>query len=367
MISIFLGLFILIPSISFAQNRSNLEQKLDFIREIYVVPGMGAAIYKDGQLMELAVSGIRKVGSQELITKEDKFHLGSCTKSMTATLVATFVEEGHLRWQTTLGEVLPELGIDSNLKNVTIEMLLSHASGLSKDPDFEEMFKLSELESSLGRRILAQKYLSYPPEFNPQTFNYSNIGYIVAGYILEKISDTNWEQLMKERVFDKLDMKTCGFGPTSDPENTDPQNPWGHIFENWNILPVHADNPSFYGPSATVHCSISDWLKYLNQHLLGFKDKSSFISKKNWKKLHEIVKDESFSNYTYGGWFRIERDWANGDVLTHSGTNTFNYATAWIAPEINTILVSVANRGGPSGGVASDEVILFLIDQYLGQ
>jgi hypothetical protein len=53
-------------------------------------------------------AGVRKRGTAERITIADQFHLGSCTKAMTATLVAMLVEEGKLNWTTTLGELFAD-------------------------------------------------------------------------------------------------------------------------------------------------------------------------------------------------------------------------------------------------------------------
>lgn len=67
--------------------------------------GMGAAVLRGERIIAQGIAGVRKRGSAERITLDDRFHLGSCTKAMTATLVAMLVEEGRLNWTTTLGEL----------------------------------------------------------------------------------------------------------------------------------------------------------------------------------------------------------------------------------------------------------------------
>jgi CubicO group peptidase (beta-lactamase class C family) len=349
---IFFLLLIFISNLSFARAQTHLENYLDSLRETYVIPAISAAIFQHGKMLEHAVSGIRKVGSPELITKEDKFHLGSCTKSMTATLAATFVDDGVLKWKSKIAEFFPDLEIHPDLKDATFEMLLSHTSGLDINPI---------LEGEGSREELAETYLIISPRFEVGSFHYSNIGYILAGYILEKVSGKSWETLLKERIFNPLKMKTCGFGPVSNPTEEIPSGPWGHILSDWKIIPLHADNAPIFGPSGTVHCSIPDWMKYLDIHLRGFNVESNFLSKENFMKLHEI----SSHDYTFGGWLRLEREWSYGSVLTHSGSNTLNYAQVWIAPKISTILISTANRGGSSGETATTEAIAEMIEIYL--
>lgn len=364
LLKIFTILF-LISSAAFASEQTDLEKQLETLRDAYVIPGISAAIYRDGQLVEHAVSGIRKVGSPDLIAREDKFHLGSCTKSMTATLAATFVEDGKLSWKSTLSDLFPDIEIHPSLRDVTYEMLLAHGSGLEKDPDDATYLELEKLETLEGREKLTILYLSKTPTFKIGTFNYSNIGYIIAGHILEKISGKSWEMLLQERLFIPLQMQSCGFGPTSDPTETVPTQPWGHIIREWTIKPVHDDNAAFYGPSANVHCSVSDWVKYLDIHLRGFNGEAKLLREESFQQLHKIWPDDHSNQYTFGGWYRLKRDWAKGDVLTHTGTNTYNYASVWMDPKANVILVSNANRSRFSGGWASSDAISAMLRLFI--
>ena len=77
------------------------------------------------------VAGVRKKGTAERITLDDRFHLGSCTKAMTATLVAMLVEEGKLNWTTTLGELFADTpgAWASPWEKVTLRQVLAHRSG----------------------------------------------------------------------------------------------------------------------------------------------------------------------------------------------------------------------------------------------
>jgi D-alanyl-D-alanine carboxypeptidase len=357
-------LFCLLSFSVFAE-KTPLEKQLEITRSAYLIPGLSAAIYVDGQAIEHAVSGIRKVGSPELIDRSDKFHLGSNTKAMTATLVATFVEEGRLHWTSTIEDLLPFYSLHSDFKKVTIEMLLSHHSGISRDPSDELHIELEKLDAVTGRRELSQIFLSKKPEFVIGQFNYSNIGYILVGHILEVLSGKSWETLMMERLFTPLAMNSCGFGPTSIEEES-PSQPWGHVVQNYTIKAVHNDNAPFYGPSANVHCSIPDWIKFLTVHMNGFNHESNFLKQETFDQLHKLADPLNKNDeYTYGGWFRLQRDWAQGDVLTHTGTNTYNFSSAWIAPKTKTILVSTANRGHYSGSWATSDALTTMIRLFI--
>ncbi len=342
-----------------------LEDHLTLLRETYVIPGMSAAYYKDGKLVEHAVSGIRKVGSNSLISKEDKFHLGSCSKSMTATLAATFIEEEKLNWKATLKELLPNIKVHPELQNVTYEMLLSHRSGILKDPADDLYYELEKLETVKGRETLAKIFLEQKPKFIVDEYSYSNIGYIIAGHILEVISGKSWETLMQERIFNPLEMKSCGFGPTSIENENDPTQPWGHVIRNYALKAVHDDNAPYYGPSANVHCSISDWVKYLQVHIDGFNQEANFLKQESFNQLHKLAPISNGNEYTYGGWYRLKREWAQGEALTHSGTNTYMYASVWMAPKTKTIFIGTANRATQSASWAVSDSISEMIKIFL--
>ena len=75
------------------------------IIEQHKLPAMAAVTVRHGVIVAQGVSGVRKAGSDEKATLGDLWHLGSCTKSMTATMCAMLVEKGTLRWNSTLEEV----------------------------------------------------------------------------------------------------------------------------------------------------------------------------------------------------------------------------------------------------------------------
>src|SRR2546423_3973948 len=103
--------------------------------------GMAAAVLRGERIIAQGVAGVRKRGTAERITLYDQFHLGSCTKAMTATLVAMIVEEGKLNWTTTLGELFADTvqPMHPAWEKVTLRQVLAHRAGLPNEP---EMFTL---------------------------------------------------------------------------------------------------------------------------------------------------------------------------------------------------------------------------------
>ena len=109
---------------------------LEDIRKKHDLPALAVVVVKDGKICDRAAVGVRKWGDPTPVTTNDVFHIGSCTKSMTATLTAMLIEEGKLRWDTTIADVFPELKgkMDKQYETVTVEQLLTHRGGVPGAP-----------------------------------------------------------------------------------------------------------------------------------------------------------------------------------------------------------------------------------------
>src|SRR3954467_4622721 len=106
--------------------------------------GMAAAVLRGERIIAQGAAGVRKRGTAESITLADRFHLGSCTKAMTATLVAMLVEEGKLNWTSTLGELFADTvkPMHPAWEKVTLRQVLSHRAGLRNEPDGQGLAEL---------------------------------------------------------------------------------------------------------------------------------------------------------------------------------------------------------------------------------
>ena len=255
--------------------QSNFNNSLESVRRKYRLPALACASVELKGIVSIGFVGYRKFGRKVPISHDDKFHIGSCTKLMTATLSTLLVSEGKIGWDTTLGEVLEDFStkMHPGYRRVTLKQLLLFQGGI---PSFQNLslvlsiYKLRGLDLQGGRQELVSRVLKSAPKFEAGTASlYSNESYVLAGAMLERVTNKTWEKLLQERLFGPLHMSSAGFGPPASPGRID--NPWGHI-----ILPIlynlkltipkdprwWADVPSAMGPAGTVHCSISDFAKY---------------------------------------------------------------------------------------------------------
>ncbi len=360
-----LSTLLLITSCSLFTSRPALSpsQELSRLRLEKKLPALAAAASVNGEIIFIEAQGLRKSGSPISVTVSDTFHLGSCSKAMTATLVALMIEEGHFDWRTPLSMLLPKLNLHEDFKDITIEQLLSHHAGVAVNPVPSFTKVLKKLSVMKARKQFSQSVLSQKATYSKDEYHYSNAGYIILGHLLEEQSGKSWEDLMKAKIFKPLAMNSCGFGPTSSSKEKHPTQPWGHKMINNKMTPLQVDNPAFFGPAATVHCSLRDWHHFLLMHMNGYNQHDSFLKTTSFHKLHSTPKAND--TYTFGGWIRIKREWGKGDVLTHGGSNVFNAASTWIAPHIKMILMNATNSGKTESFQAIDEMSAVLIKNQM--
>ncbi len=342
----------------------------------YDVPGMVIAVVKDGVVIARGAAGVRKVGDETPVEIGDRFHLGSCTKSMTATMIGTLVEEGRMSWTTTLGEVFPTRvdAMAEGWADVTVEQLLSHHAGapgeLSRDGLWAELMKGKGTPREQRQRLL-DGVIKHPSVHPPGgKFLYSNAGVAMAGAMAEKTTDTPWEELMEQRIFRPLKMKSAGFGAPGTKGVVD--QPRGHtVLGTFQEPGPGSDNPAAIGPAGTVHASITDWAMYVDQHARGERENRDggawLLKPETFVRLHTPV-GKGPENYALG-WIVTQRPWAKGAggqgrVLTHNGSNTMWMCATWVAPEKSLAVVVASNRGGNPAAKACDDAASLMLQRF---
>jgi CubicO group peptidase (beta-lactamase class C family) len=331
---------------------------LEPIRQEYRVPAIAAAIVRGKGIEDCGVVGIRKSGTRVAATVNDKWHLGSDTKAMTAALVGKLMEQGLLRWDTTVADVFPDLAahFHPKAKRVTVLQLLSHRAGLPENLDWASLAAHGTIQE---QRVQAVKQgFAEAPKSNPgDKYRYSNLGYVIVGAIIEKVTGLSWEKAMQDKVFEPLQMKSVGFGGAGTPGRID--QPWGHSVSG---RPTSAngpsvDNPPVMAPAGCVHCTIQDWARFVADQLRGARGEPALLKKSTYEALHRPPYGGDYGL----GWIVTERDWGGGTVLTHAGSNTMNFANVWLAPKMDFAILVCVNQGDDAAFRASDDAVARLI------
>ena len=328
-----------------------LETRVAELRDSTGLTAVAVAATIDGELAGAAVSGERRRDSGISVTVDDRWHMGSITKSMTATLLAVLEEDGLLSADDALTVLLPDVEMADGWSACTLDHLLTHTAGLAANfPDeFQDVWPETAEELVAERRRFLVDVLAEEPE-SPcgESFLYSNIGYTIAGHIAETIAGEPYEALIQNRVFAPLALMSAGFGP---PIGEYPnQEPVGHVvllLGSTHIrIPIdpfatRADNSPLIAPAGTVHMTIGDLARYGATHLDGeYGTDPVLLSQPSWQQLHTPFLDDYAR-----GWLRHERDWAGGSLLWHNGSNTYWYALLMLLPARNMTLAFVTNDG----------------------
>lgn len=339
-------------------------EALEAIRTKHQLPALAAAACVEGRIVELGATGVRRSDATEMVTVNDLWHIGSCTKSMTASLAAMLVEEGKIQWETTVGQALkgtPKM--NEGWRDVTLEQLLQHRSGAPANPPaslWQAAWKQVGTPTQ-QRRAFVTGLLGTAPEAKPGThFQYSNQGYAIAGAMLEQITGKPWEELMRDRLFRPLGMQSAGFGAPGPKDQ-----PLGHEGKQPPLRPKPVgpgdDNPPAIGPAGTVHCSISDLVRYAAWHADAGRGEKPLLKPDTFARLHRPAETDGYAL----GWSVTERPWAGGTALTHTGSNTMWYTVIWVAPEKRAAFVATTNAASNSAFAACDAAIAQLIGRTL--
>ena len=332
-----------------------VEDLLGPIRDEHHLPGMIGAVCFGGRLAAIAALGIRKIGSSEPIQIDDQMHMGSCTKAMTATMIGSLVEAGKLSWRSNFRTIFPESAEEFHpqFRDATLSHLLTHRAGLPHDGPW---WNLPGTTTTQARHALLTSMLQNPPLTRPgSTYAYSNVGYALAGLMAERVTAESWETLMQSRLFDPLEMATAGFGTPGRAGAV--VQPWGHRLDGRDVKPTQHDNAPSLGPAGTVHCSVPDWAKFAALHLAGEHGESKVLKPATLKTLHIPPPSCEYA----GGWTVTERSWAGGAALNHNGSNTYWFATIWVAPARNFAVLLATNQGDKQAERACDQAASTLI------
>jgi CubicO group peptidase (beta-lactamase class C family) len=317
--------------------------------EEWGVPGLAIAVIKDGEVYFEDSHGLLTEGRPDLITAETKFAIGSITKSMVATLIATLVEEGKLDWDDRVTKYLPNFTLENKYaaQELRIRDLLSHRSGIDEHAgDLLFLFNRPE--------VVGQKVGQFPIEarFRSQ-FRYQNITYQVAGEVIKQVTGRSWQEEIQQRVFSPLEMENTFANPKSLAFVPNVATP--HVKRGKTVELVPWEKEVDFGPAGGICSTLADmeiWMKFLLSPAKG--SMVPRISEKSFTPLFTpqiFIANDPTTRYlypetkfmTYGlGWYVY--DYQGKKVIEHSGNIPGMSAKVLIIPEERLGVVVLCNE-----------------------
>jgi CubicO group peptidase (beta-lactamase class C family) len=191
------------------KSKPNTEKVDAYVREKMAanhIPGLSLAVVQDGKIVYSKGFGIANLELSAPSTDKTVYSLASITKSFTAVATMMLVEEGRISLDDQISKHLSDL--PAVWQPVTIRHLLSHTSGIKSFSSYDKIpCPVAKHESEYGRTDVLKEVACLPLEFTPgERWAYGDTGYHLLGMLIEKISGKNYEQFLRERMFQPLGM-----------------------------------------------------------------------------------------------------------------------------------------------------------------
>jgi CubicO group peptidase (beta-lactamase class C family) len=287
-----------------------------------------------------------------------KFRLGSITKQFTALLILQLAEQGKLKLDVPISTYLPDYS-KTNGDKITIHQLLTHTSGIpnyTSSPNFFADISRNPYTPEAFVKTFADLPLGFKPG---EKFAYSNSGYFVLGYIIEKVTGKTYEQCLKDNIFTPLMMTNSGY----DHHNTILENrATGYERSGRNYINSNYIDMSIPYAAGSLYSTVEDlylWDQALyTEKLLSAKYRDLLFGK------YIVTRPPSYYGY---GWsiedVNIDKTNEKVEIIEHGGgINGFNTLISRI-PSSKDLVVLLNNTGGTSLDEMNEAIRAILYNQ----
>jgi D-alanyl-D-alanine carboxypeptidase len=266
----------------FSNAQTNNFQNLDKLLETFNSENkaMGTiSIAKNGKEIYQKNLGFINLKTKQAPNKFTKYRIGSITKTFTATVILQQIDEGKLNLNTLLKEYFPAL---PNAHKITIEDLLRHQSGLTNITNDKSI--RSWVSKPQTRKQMMKRFIKNGTVFEPkEKSSYSNTNYAILSYIAEEIDRKPFDQILKDRIINRLHIERTEFGTAIQPKNNEANS---YYFENnqWNLINFQTHMSAPMGAGAITSTS-SDITTFYTNLFTG-----KLISEKSLREMMTINK-----------------------------------------------------------------------------
>lgn len=301
------------------------------------VPGMAIGIIQNDQIVLCQGYGLRDVEQNLPVTPNTLFGIASVSKAFTTFALALLVERGQLDWDRPVQDYIPWFRLqDPAASQITPRDLVSHRSGL---PRHDRAW----YKSGSNREEIVRQLAALPPSRPFRSFyQYQNMMFVAAGFLLEQITGESWESFIQREIFDPLGMCRSNFSVETSQQMEDVALPYSDSHEMQagfdkqreqapGITRIPFANVDALGPAGSINAPISEMLPWLRLHMnAGQLDGQRLISAPALQETHrpqmliEEVFPQSLVSYpelgrrAYGlGWFL--RTYRGRSMVFHSG------------------------------------------------
>lgn len=338
---------------------NDMEQQLSEAVQNNDIPGFALSVFNDSEVLYEKSFGLTNwEESNQQITENTLFRIGSVSKSLTATLIMKLVEEGLLELDVPITNYIEKFTLQNELyaKIITLRMLLSHTSGLPNGGDIEGPRDQSGWETYIDE-VVSNLELENPPG---ALYHYSNHGFNIAGYVAQSVCQKPFAELMKEYVFQPLGMERTMYDPLE--AMTYPLALAHEKTEHgeWKVQHKFAENVTNY-PSFFAMSTLHDMSRFAMMHLnKGVFEGRTFLKPETIEEMHK----KHYDNYTlndFGSCLGVFTERTRGlNMLWHSGEISTYKCIYYLIPEKKLGFITMATQD------VGWEIIDQLIETFIG-
>ena len=332
---------------------------------VWDVPGCAVAVVRDGEVVLTAGWGHRDVEQDLPVTADTLFAMGSVTKAFTATVVGTLVDDGQLDWEQPLRDYVPEVRLSDPqvTDRLTVVDLLSHRSGLPR----HEMVWVGHPDLSRAEVVRRLRFLPLSRDLR-QGFQYCNLGYLAAGYVVGALSGTSWEEHLQDRLLAPLGMTRSDL--SVDDMRADPDHATAYERRQGQVGPVPTRPITAMAPAGALNSCATDMARWLLAQLGGGQlDGQAIMSPGTVARQHlphiVLPEDRTFpasTRHAYGlGW--MLGHYRDHRMLDHGGAIDGFEAECLLLPDDG---IGVAVMTNISANAMAPVIAYRVLDELLG-
>ncbi len=325
---------------------------LDSAIVAWKVVGVSIGITVDGQTVYLKGHGLRDLEKRLPATPQTLYAIGSSSKAFTTFAMGTLVDQGKLQWDVPVRTYLPwfRMNTDFATLHITPRDLVTHRSGLPRH-DALWYNNTTMSREDLVRRIA---YLPLNKDLR-ETFQYNNLMFLTAGYLVGSINGSSWEDGLRQLVLTPLGMTRTNFSVKESQADADFSQPYRVQHDSIQRIPFR--DISIVGPAGSINSSAEDMLKWVGLHLAGGKRGDTQVIQSStlrdmyrpYTPISGMGDNPELGPMSYGlGWFI---DTYRGHYRAQHGGNIDGFtASVTLLPQDRIGIVVLVNQNGAALG-----------------
>ena len=269
--------FLLVSLIAFSQKKNKnsvqtdrfagLDTIFEKVLKDWHAAGFAVAVVEKNKIVFAKGFGYRDIEKKLPVTANTLFAIGSCTKAFTASQIGLLQKEGKIEYDKPVHDYLPEIKFyNDNMTNyITVRDIMTHRTGLPRH-DYSWYLFTTHSRDSLIKRIQYQE----PTAGIREKWQYNNFMFLLQGVMIEKLTNTSWENNVKENIFDKLDMKRSNFSVNVMSKDDDAAVGY-EVKKDSIIKKMDYYNIDGMGPAGSINSSVNEMAKWVTTWIYGGK------------------------------------------------------------------------------------------------